>query len=513
MSFRGGSTWIKKRNFNLYQEEHEKAKQHFHQIRLEIALKTSELVNAVFRRMNDCALSVESYESRFEQTFIDVTQEYQMKEEQMKNLKKTCLDIANNDPLPQLSNFISGSFSQTSVEMSVFTNKIVNSIREFSALPKFILDTGPVINILNNTAKFSIQGQIVHPLYRTDPTLKLIDVPISKLAENPISELSANRKQGEKRPGGPYFDAFEAKKIRSEESEFSASEIAGTKIIHPSKADFIPITPSPPVQTPIPIIPYQSRNTFPTILKEKPQSSQQQQQQQRLPIIAPKLPSVAHGFRGGAPIITFRPRGNLQYQIPSSSAFSTYNPPQYQRLDGLQQNVIPANQILPLSYNNQVINRFGNQGIQQAIRNFPHYLQIRPRPLTRVINASSNNGNGNMNNYNRGSHIQNANNSNQGTSNQDVPRLPRVPVVPHLKKGSDSMQKALMDIIVQPGGRVVRQRLTSKSSDKPASNSTSSKRNKKSSESISHQQEEEEEEETNETNGKLRRSARLSKHK
>uniref|UniRef100_A0AC34FU80 Uncharacterized protein n=1 Tax=Panagrolaimus sp. ES5 TaxID=591445 RepID=A0AC34FU80_9BILA len=500
-----------KTTFNIYQEEHEKARKHFHQMRIEIASKTSEIVNAVLRRMNDCVLSIESYETRFEQTFNDITQEYQMKEDQLKNLKKTCLEIANNDPVPQLVTFISGASSQTSVETSVFTNKIVNSIRELSALPNFIFDTVPVINMMNNTAKFTIQGQLVHPLYRTDPSLKIIDVPILKLAEKPLTEITANRKQGEKRWGGPFSDAIEAKKLRFDRSQISekrwggpfsdaieakklridrsqisSSEIAGTTISHQNKADFISIQPTPfPQQQPLRV----------------PTQQQNQQRLQYLPAIAPRLPSVAHGFRSGAPIISFRSRANFQYQIPPP--FSTYNPPQYQRLDNTQQT--------GLTGSNQVLNNFVSQGVQQARTRF---LQIRPRPLTRIIKGTGT-SNGNMNNFVRTSHVQ-KNNSNNGSSNQDgsFQRPRRVPVVPDVKKGSDSMQKALMDVLVQPATRTttsVRTRLNSKSNDKlpPASTSTQpSKRNKKASETAAQEQEE-----SNEANGKLRRSARLLKHK
>lgn len=152
-------------------------------MRIELVTQTSEIVNAVLRRMNDCALTIESYENRYNQVFEETTKEYNVKKDKMKDLKETCTNISENNPQTDFIPHLADVSSKLSEEVSAFTNQMVLSLRELFHPPRLLSDIGSILNVLNDSTKFSIRGHVFSPVYRTDSTLNIIDVPILKLAE------------------------------------------------------------------------------------------------------------------------------------------------------------------------------------------------------------------------------------------------------------------------------------------------------------------------------------------
>uniref|UniRef100_A0A914Q1G6 Uncharacterized protein n=1 Tax=Panagrolaimus davidi TaxID=227884 RepID=A0A914Q1G6_9BILA len=421
--------------YELYKAEQEKSKQHFHQMRIELATQTSEIVNAVLRRMNDCALTIESYENRYNQVFEETTKEYNVKKDKMKDLKQTCSNISENNPQTDFMPHLADVSSKLSEEVSAFTNQMVLSLRELFHPPKLSTDIGSILNVLNTSTKFTIRGHVFSPVYRTNPTLNIIDVPILKLAENPITEIAGNQKPGEKRSAGPIFDAIAAKKSRNEMNGPSVAEIAGTKITHPTFENAT-LQNSLYSQVPSHII-HPSNISYAEARTERP----------ILPRPTIKMPSVAQGYsRRGAPVISFKNCGpiSIVHQQQPQQSFKPIQPQQQsfkpiqpqQQFKPIRPNTVrnvnravappPYN---PPSYGIQVSSVFVPQQQQQAQINYdqnnsinqrlPVHLQIRPKPLTRIIHCPP-----------RVNMLNNGNN---------IIRLPKVPVVPDLKKGSESV--------------------------------------------------------------------------
>ena len=168
--------------FDLFAAERDKLKMNFHNMRVEVAAKTVEIVNATLRKMNDCILAMEQFETSFTNKFEENEREHQVKQQNMLNFKKLCSNTADNNPLNDFLPFITEVSTQISTDVSHFTNKLVEGIRAYSEPPVFAFDTKPVIDSINAAVKFRFKNQTVTPPARTDASVNLINVPIEKLA-------------------------------------------------------------------------------------------------------------------------------------------------------------------------------------------------------------------------------------------------------------------------------------------------------------------------------------------
>jgi hypothetical protein len=401
--------------FEMFAAERERLKQHFKLMRIELARKTMDIVNATLRKMNDCVLAMEMFEYSYLQKYEENEKEYLAKQYNMANFKKLCTSAADNNPLHEFLPYITEISSQISTDVSHFTNRIVEAIKAYSQPPEFLFEPKPIMDQLQACSKFKFQSQMITPPVRTDPSIRLIDIPIEKLAQHPLTSTSGKRKPGEKRKGGPLEDALAAKRLR-DPSAPKSYEAAGTSINHK-------LLPAPPKNAPPQSGQSSSLSSNNLRIYSKPPSADlrnhlQNEMHRADPRMNPKIPSVTAGPR-------------LPMHIPRIA--TTVTPASNTMRGGFTM----TRPNMPPTMNNNMMPRMPQQGPPSRLRAMYHSNQNQ-----HILSASQNQ---HIITASQQQHMNMMANNNLQQSSY----IPRPPIIPKVKDGPPMMQKALMDIIRQ----------------------------------------------------------------
>uniref|UniRef100_A0AC34FEU3 Uncharacterized protein n=1 Tax=Panagrolaimus sp. ES5 TaxID=591445 RepID=A0AC34FEU3_9BILA len=391
--------------FEMFSTERDRLKQHFKTMRIDLAKKTMDIVNATLRKMNDCVLAMEMFEHSYLQKYEENEKEYMAKHVNMANFKKLCTNTADNNPLQEFLPYITDISSQVSTDVSHFTHRIVEAIKAYSQPPEFFFETKPILDQLQASSQFRFQNKMIPPPVRTDPSVRLIDIPIERIAHQPFTSISAKRKPGDKRKGGPLEDALAAKRLRDPTAP-RPYETVGTTINH----KLLPAVPKNPQS----LTATSSANNVNLRIYAKPQSGDPRnhshnEMHRADPRMNPKIPPMASG-----------PRLPMQ-SYPRMMTSTTL----------AQGNTIRGGFTMtrangPPTMNNNMIPRMPQQ--------------LPPSRLRAMYHSNQN------------QHILSHNVPNAHITHSALPQpssLPRPPIVPKLNDGPPTMQKALMDIIKQ----------------------------------------------------------------
>uniref|UniRef100_A0A914XRW1 Uncharacterized protein n=1 Tax=Panagrolaimus superbus TaxID=310955 RepID=A0A914XRW1_9BILA len=388
----------------MFSKERDRLKQHFKEMRIDLAKKTMDIVNATLRKMNDCVLAMEMFEHSYLQKYEENEKDYAAKQANMSNFKKLCTSTADNNPLQEFLPYITDISSQVSTDVSHFTTKTVEAIKAYAQPPEFLFETKPILDQLQASSQFRFQNKMIPPPVRTDPSVRLIDIPIEKIAHQAITTLTTKRKPGDKRKGGPLEDALAAKRSRDPTAPRSY-EAAGTTINH----KILPAVQKNQQSSTA----TSSANNINLRVYSKPQSVDPRyhphnDMHRADPRVNPKIPPMVAGPR--LPMQSY-PRMMTSTTMPQGNTMrggftmtKTNGPP---------------------TMNNNMMPRMPQQ--------------LPPSRLRAMYHASQN------------QHILSNNGPNTYNMHNVLPQssLPRSPIVPKVKDGPPMMQKALMDIIRQ----------------------------------------------------------------